>query len=332
MSPRRRYFDGVAGLTQYPAGPHASACAEAVEGPIGRFAATAPGERPPTGPGPTAERLRHYEAGAMMARAGLARSRPDAGRTVDRTSAEDIVVLPGAYDRVQDVLDRLDLPYTMLPPAELAGTTLDPSQILIANCPGDVGTGIGEVRRFVAEGGTLLSTDWALDRLVAQAFPGTVEPTGGSTADAVVGVRPGCGTHPLLEGAFGRGDSARWWLEVGSYPIRVRWWSGVTVLLESGELRRRWGASPVAVLFGHGRGEVYHMISHFYLQRSDEAGARPGRSAREWAKQRGTRFRPGELEGITARQLESATSSARLLLNLIADKRVRVEEDRRAAG
>lgn len=34
-------------------------------------------------------------------------------------------------------------------------------------------------------------------------------------------------------------------------------------------LGQQWGESPVLVKFGYGKGTVYHMISHLYLQRTE---------------------------------------------------------------
>lgn len=358
----RPSFDGTPGLTQHPPGPHAPACAAALA-PAEADPVPVPEQREPAaetvvlpevpididppdggspflggiarvlGVAPEAERLRHYQAGAALARAGLAAVRPEAAEALRRTVRGDVVVVKGGYDRVETVLDHLGIPYVTVEPRRLAGAGLRPEQTLLVNCPGDVGArGRLAVRRFVRDGGTLLSTDWALRGLAQVAFPGVLLHNGMKTSDTVVGVRPRREPHPLLEGAFERGDDARWWLEIDSYPILVVARPLVTVPLKSTELMVRWGAAPVAVHFEHGRGEVFHMVSHFYLQRSDESGARlfGGSAAEQWAESRGGRFRAGQLSGMTVRQLQSATSSARLLVNLIAEKRARVEGERHA--
>lgn len=46
------------------------------------------------------------------------------------------------------------------------------------------------------------------------------------------------------------------------------------VLLRSRELGAQWGEEAVAVTFRHGAGEVCHMISLYYLQRTDLRTAR----------------------------------------------------------
>ena len=41
------------------------------------------------------------------------------------------------------------------------------------------------------------------------------------------------------------------------------------VLVRSDELKRKYKHDPVIISFEWGKGIVYHMISHFYLQRSE---------------------------------------------------------------
>ncbi|MCG3225218.1 MAG: hypothetical protein H7647_12180, partial [Candidatus Heimdallarchaeota archaeon] len=54
-----------------------------------------------------------------------------------------------------------------------------------------------------------------------------------------------------------------------SYPIEILDKKNVKVLVYSNELKTKYGESPVIVEFEHGDGKVIHMISHFYLQRTE---------------------------------------------------------------
>lgn len=77
------------------------------------------------------------------------------------------------YDRVQQVLDYLELPYKVLSCRMLAMLSLRADHVVIVNCPGRfTGDGIEKLRRFVAAGGTLITTDWALETTIVRAFPG----------------------------------------------------------------------------------------------------------------------------------------------------------------
>ena len=49
------------------------------------------------------------------------------------------------------------------------------------------------------------------------------------------------------------------------------------VLVRSDELKKRYKHDPVIVSFEYGEGIVYHMISHFYLQRSETRTKKQGK-------------------------------------------------------
>ena len=53
--------------------------------------------------------------------------------------------------------------------------------------------------------------------------------------------------------------------------------SQVKVLVRSDELKRRYKHDPVIISFEWGKGVVYHMISHFYLQRSETRTQKHGK-------------------------------------------------------
>jgi len=138
--------------------------------------------------------------------------------------------------------------------------------------------GLKALRRF--------TTDWALRHVIEPAFRGVLAYNERPTADAVVRVEVVDPENQFLKGVMGPNDDPQWWLEGSSYPIRIVDTERVKVLLTSRQLADQWGESPVAVVFPHGQGEVFHMISHYYLQRT-EAAERP-------PPQRGRRLRHRE--------------------------------------
>ena len=71
----------------------------------------------------------------------------------------------------------------------------------------------------VTAGGTLITTDWAL-KVVQQAFPSTIAPSGGATGDEVVEVDWVDPESVYTRGVVVSGQPIRWWLEGQSYPIR----------------------------------------------------------------------------------------------------------------
>jgi hypothetical protein len=129
-------------------------------------------------------------------------------------------------------------------------------------------------------------------------------------------------------------DDPQWWLEGSSYPIRILDPARVQVLLRSGELEAKYGEAPVAVLFRHGEGEVFHMISHYFLQRTELRTARHRMPAASYAAEKGVQMPAEEmayLADVSAGEVESAATSSRLFANVVAAKkrRARVRSKKR---
>src|SRR5581483_5620147 len=128
------------------------------------------------------QRTRAYAAGAKIARERHQREAPMDAEALRRVTASDIVVVEGCYDHVQAVLEALEMPHTRLADAQLDRVHLRPEQLLVINCPG----AIVRVRDFVAAGGSLFTTDWALRNVIEPAFANTIAYNERRTADDVV--------------------------------------------------------------------------------------------------------------------------------------------------
>ncbi|WP_164012267.1 hypothetical protein [Pyxidicoccus trucidator] len=210
------------------------------------------------------------KAAAKVLKARMQEERPEDYAVLQKVEAAEVVVVSGEYDRVQDVLREVGVPHVVVSPTQLARTPLNAKQLLIINCSGSLGPrGIEKVRRFVNAGGFLYTTDWALTRVVEKAFPGFIAFNGRETGDDVVEVqvKESSGSN-LLKHLHLANANPKWWLEGSSYPIRVLKPDAVEVLVESKEMKRKYGAAPIAVLFRYGDGKVMHIASHFYLQRN----------------------------------------------------------------
>ena len=180
-----------------------------------------------------------------------------------------------------------------------------------------------KVRDFVAAGGSLFTTDWALRNVIEPAFPGLVEYNDRSTGDDVVGIEVVDSDSPYLQGVLDGADDPQWWLEGSSYPIRVLDPERVRVLIRSGELGEKYGECAVAVVFEFGKGEVFHMISHYYLQRTELRSERHAMSAADYASEKGVMFSPAMSEmvnDLSLGEVEAAATSARLFANILATK------------
>lgn len=270
-------------------------------------------------------RQRAYRAAARLTHERMAREAPADAAALRRVEASDIVVVRGTYDHVERVLAALGLPHQSVGPGDLWRLTLRPEQLVVVNCPGQVDRrSIVQLREFVGAGGSLFTTDWALRHVVEPAFPGVVAYNERPTADAVVRVEVVDAANRFLQGVMDPGDDPQWWLEGSSYPIRILDRDRVEVLITSRELEARYGEAPVAVLFGHGEGEVFHMISHYYLQRSELRTARHASPAAAFAAEKGVAA-GDDLEGLSLSDVESASTSSRLFANVVADKKRRSE-------
>jgi len=275
---------------------------------------------------------RAYAVGSRLARARLECDAPDDAQALREVEASDVVVVGGCYDHVERVLGVLDLPYTALDGESLHRARLRPDQLLVVNCPGTVGKrAISSIRDFVAEGGSLFTTDWALRNVVEPAFPGIVEFNERPTRDDVVRIEVCSKDNPFLAGVLDGQDDPQWWLEGSSYPIRVLDPSRVEVLLRSRELEKKYGEAPVAVLFHYGKGEVFHMISHYYLQRTELREARHQKPAASYFAEKNVAMSAPEAalaSDLSLGELESAATSSRLIANLVARKKRKVAEER----
>jgi len=268
-------------------------------------------------------RRRAYEAGARIARAKMEREAPEQAAALDEVAGDDIVVVRGCYDRVEQVLNALNLPHTAVDPEDVGRLRLRAEQLLVINCPGKIDArAVGKVARFVSAGGSLFTTDWALRHVIEPAFPGVLAYNERPTADDVVRIEIRARDNHFLSGVLEDGDDPQWWLEGSSYPIRILDPGRVEVLLTSREMAAKYGEAPIAVLFPWGEGEVLHMVSHYYLQRTELRTARHSTPAMAYAASKGVAPSP-EMADLRLGDVESAHASSRLLANWVAEKKRR---------
>lgn len=211
-----------------------------------------------------------YKAGAFFTRLKMSRDDPEMAKALDDVKEADVVMVDGVYDHGHMVLQLAGIPFSRVTTNQVDNIELRPDQTVFVNCPGEVGPkGLRKLVTFVNDGGLLITTDWALRHVIEPGFPNTVRYNERSTKDEVVRINVLDPENPILDGFLEEGVDPLWWLEGSSYPIEVLDKDRVKVLVESKELKDRYGESPVIVEFEHGKGRVVHMISHFYLQRTE---------------------------------------------------------------
>eukprot|EP01006_Ploeotia_vitrea_P004556 TRINITY_DN114879_c0_g1_i1.p1 TRINITY_DN114879_c0_g1~~TRINITY_DN114879_c0_g1_i1.p1 ORF type:complete len:426 (-),score=47.39 TRINITY_DN114879_c0_g1_i1:144-1367(-) len=215
-----------------------------------------------------------YSIAREVVNSGLSQAEKQTLANIDAT---DIVVIDGDHDHIHEVMDAMELPFTRVSRDDVSRLNFRPDQTVYVNCCGFFPEeGLHKLEKFVRAGGQLITTDWALLNVVQKAFPGTIYYNNKNpTADEVVSVQVAKGANdPVVEGLFQENVDPSWWLETTSYPISIHTGfkkkAKVDVLVRSAELGKRYqGRDAVIVKFAWGKGVVYHMISHFYLQRSE---------------------------------------------------------------
>ena len=203
-----------------------------------------------------------YRVAAVAVRQRFVEQHPADLARLDRLTADKVAVYSGTFDRVEKVLQYLQVPAAMDPdPRKIKAS------IAFVNCSGSYGDELIEgLRDRVTAGTWLVSSDWALGNFLARAFPNTVRAGGRATDDEVISVEPSLDS--LWSEVVVLGADPQWWLEGSSHPIEILDRELVTVEAASHELLVKYGAPVVAVRFPWGRGRVFHVISHFWCKRS----------------------------------------------------------------
>lgn len=279
-----------------------------------------------------AKMQRANQAASTVVKERMAQERPADAKVLDQVSESDIVVVRGEYDRVEDVLRTLGIKHTVVNASQVARLNLNAKQLLIIDCPGDLTRdGIERVRKFVNAGGYLYTTDWALTRVVQQAFPGFIQFNGRETANDVVEVEVKQTENNLLKHLTLSKENPKWWLESSSYPIKVLNKEKVDVLITSKEMGRKYGETPIAVHFRYGDGQVLHIASHFYLQQNQTRTVAETKKSTEYIKTDSTLTDATKkaldknvnfaADDVVAGDLNSAYSAQQMTSNIVIERK-----------
>ncbi len=272
-----------------------------------------------------------YKASSKILEKRMAKERPKDLEILKKIKDSSIIIVAGSYDKIELVLDLIKIPYVLIEPHEFSQIDLNPDQILIVNCPGEIQEGLEKIREFVKKGGFLFTTDWALLHILEKVFPEYVKYNERPTADDCVGVEVVDKSNKFLEGLFNEDADPIWWLESSSYPIQILDKEKVKVLVTSKEMQEKYGEAPIVITFNYGDGgTVLHMTSHYYLQRAELRTKRHKMSAKEYAmKEVGlseTEADMDELEGLSLGEAESAYSTTQFISNVIVEQQKNIKK------
>ena len=248
----------------------------------------------------------------------------------------EVIVSKGVHDYIEQVFNGIGLKHNLINPQQFEKIDLDPDKIIFINCPGNVTSkGLRNLVTFVEKGGFLFTTDWALRHVIEPGFPGYIKYNNRPTNDEVVRVDILAEEDPFLQSLIGPNDDPQWWLEGSSYPIEILNHKEVDILIKSKEIEKKYGESAVFVTFDYGKGKIYHMISHFYLQRAETRTARHAKSGAEYANEklnmdqyREEKYKNMGIDDANLSDVEAAYSSSSIMNKILWDKRKMAEMER----
>jgi hypothetical protein len=270
---------------------------------------------------PSKDMKKAYEVSGKAIREKIKKDIPQDEEYLKKVQNSDVIVVRGGYDRAEDVLGAMEIPHVIIDTHDVDRAEFNSSQVVFINCPGNLsGYGITKIRSFVEEGGFLVTTDWALRNVIESAFPGILRYNQQPTRDDVVRVEIlDCG-HQFLEGLISVDEDPQWWLEGSSYPIEILDKDKVEVLITSEEMEAKYGEAPIAVTFNYGEGSVFHIVSHYYLQRADLRTGRHQQTAAEYFATKGV-APDAAMEDVSLGSAESAFTSAGFVSKVIIEKK-----------
>jgi hypothetical protein len=110
-----------------------------------------------------------YELGSAMAREQLS---AEDKKLLDDIGNDTVIVVPGTYDHIHQVLTSLKIPFKTVQQHELLTYPLRPEdQTVYVNCASSFPVEVAHrLRQFVNDGGQLITTDWALKNVLEVAF------------------------------------------------------------------------------------------------------------------------------------------------------------------
>jgi hypothetical protein len=265
------------------------------------------------------------QAAAEVLRRRLQHEDPQAAQMLAMVQGRDVVVVAGSMDHIESVLTAAKIPHTLIQGEQVANWPLKSNMIVMVDCPGTIpDAAIRRIERFVRAGGLLYTTDWALKNVVEKAFPNTIAATGGHTGNEVVPVKVDhAGSDFMSQMLAKKGSQPEWWLEGGSFPIKILDKQKVDVLAHSDVMKSRYGASPIVVHFRHDDGEVIHVVSHFYRQMNTQnanvAAAQAVQNYDGLTEKDKTELK-GVLSGVSSGDVESSYSFQRMTSNIVTSK------------
>lgn len=173
------------------------------------------------------------------------------------------IVVPGQHDHIGRILQAMEIPYETKGLLELNTLPLIHTRPIFVNCSSINNPPRSLTERLkdhVREGGTLITTDWALT-LTNAIFPEYIGWNNQRTREQ--------NESFAIDGQILEKDAPTlsWFVENSSYPLALPMHEDVKIILSSAEFGERYGGNAaLGVSFPFGKGGVIHYVSHLYAQ------------------------------------------------------------------
>ncbi len=185
---------------------------------------------------------------------------------LENATRDQIIEIKGEWDDASHVLRTFGLPHTRITAKKFSEVDLRRVKIVVVNCEGHLpNEAILSLRNYVAMGGYLLTTDWALQNVVERAFPRTVKwYEGYYTSDSSNRIVPAVIVGEDKSLTAGCPPIGHWQLVKKSQiaqvvnPTNVQVLARTRLMTEDPE-----GLGILAVVIGHGTGKILHLVGHF---------------------------------------------------------------------
>ncbi len=218
------------------------------------------------------------------------------------------VVVPGQHDHIEKILKAMEISYETKNLLDLS--TLPPihNRPILINCSSinsPQRSLIERLKDHVREGGTLITTDWALtltNAIFLEYIGWNEQRTNGYNESFAID-----GTN-LEKDA----PTLSWFVESCSYPLALPMHEDVKIILSSESFGKKYGGNPaLGVSFPFGKGGVIHYVSHLYAQMVKLHNDQDKSASTEWAQKKGVDL--GDLgtvttEGSVATAFDTMTS------------------------
>ncbi len=196
-------------------------------------------------------------------RGWLEKSHPTFALKCESNPPAEVVVVKGEWDNSSKTLDKMRIAHSKIVSADIPRYNFTNTKVIIVDCSGEMNRASCQIlRNFVARGGYILSTDWALDHFLSNSFNEYVrwnrKVNRRKIYDATV--------FDADEVLFGHTVSnAHWKLDKDTHLVQIINKDAVHVLVTSSQLKNEDpdGQGVLALLFPFGRGFVLHMTGHF---------------------------------------------------------------------